>query len=76
MKQILGLFLILIISVLLMTVAAIPAMLWLDNWLKILGAFVCFIAIIGIEVLLLARYLTAILDALIKKGNEQSKQGK
>ena len=72
MKKVLGILLVFCICILMLTVATIPAMLWLDNWLAIIGSIICFLILVLVQVFFFGHILSKILDALIKQANEPS----
>jgi len=73
MKKILGLLLILIIVTTMLSVAALPAIFWLEEWFKILSALVLFFVLIGVQVLYFGHILSKILDKLIKDASKPNK---
>jgi len=71
MKKILGIILIIVTTML--SVAALPAIFWLEDWFKILSALVLFFVLIGVQVLYFGHILSKILDKLIKDASKPNK---
>lgn len=66
MKKLLGLLLLFVIVTLMLTVSALPAIFWLEDWFKIISALVVFFVILCAQVLYFGHILSKILDKLIK----------
>lgn len=73
MKKILGIFLLCTIVTVMLSVAALPAIFWLEDWFKILSALVLFFVILGAQVLYFGHILSKILDKLIKDASKPNK---